>query len=139
MALILANGVAEDDLEPENLDDMMRTAVELRSRDIEVLRLIYEMQDYMFKPGLVNIQQGQRMNDLQKRWSAWWAKSIPNYQGSEGMAFNSSCVRLQSVGLIASIGAKSFAQSPTTSDYELLPEGAKFYERLQEIGVESNG
>jgi hypothetical protein len=51
------------------------------------------------------------------------------------MTFNSSCVRLQSAGMIASIGTKSFLQGPTMHDYELLPAGKQFHERLQEIAV----
>jgi hypothetical protein len=133
MGLILANGVKEDDLNPESLDDMMRNAMELRGSDIGVLKAIYEMQIYLFTPESAHLQQGQKINGLQRKWQDWWTQNISNYQGSKGMDFNSSCSRLQGAGLIASIGAKSFAQSPTTSDYELLLEGKKFYERIQEI------
>jgi len=44
VALILANGVKEDDLGPEGLDDMMRAAVELKEADIRTAKRIYDSQ-----------------------------------------------------------------------------------------------
>jgi len=134
LALILSNGVKENDLEPESTDEMMRVAVELTNTDIEVLGVMYQMQRRILT-GQRNVQQGQRINHIQREWQEWWGKNIDRYQGTAGMAFNNSCARLQAAGLISSIGAKSFAASPTTSNHELLLDGMKFYERLQEIGT----
>jgi hypothetical protein len=136
LAHLIVNGVKEDDLELESLDDMMRAAVELTEYDIAVLKSIYEMQIEMFSAQSMNQQQAQRINGLQRKWQDWWGLNLANYQGVKGMKFNSSCTRLQAAGLIASLGAKSRSESPTTSDYELLLEGKKFYERLQEIAAQ---
>ncbi|MGD0547352.1 MAG: hypothetical protein ABR991_05930 [Terracidiphilus sp.] len=136
LAHLIVNGVKENDLEPESLDDMMRAAVELTEHDISILKSIYEMQNEMFSKKSMNQQQAQRINGLGRKWQDWWRQNLQSHQGTNGMAFNSSCTRLQAAGLIASIGAKSISESPTTSDYELLLEGKNFYERLQEIAVQ---
>ncbi|MGA7342504.1 MAG: hypothetical protein WBE72_11230 [Terracidiphilus sp.] len=133
LAVIAVNSIYEDDFSDESLDSMMRAAVELTGPDIAVLGLIYEMQRDMFDLNSMDVQQGQRMNHLQRRWQEWWTQNIDSYRGIEGRRFNNSCARLQAAGLIASIGAKSFAASPTTSNHELLLDGKKFYERIQEV------
>jgi hypothetical protein len=59
MALILANGVAENDLEPESLDDMMRAAVELNDADVDLLRMIYEKQFSLLPYGYLSTEWSQ--------------------------------------------------------------------------------
>jgi len=134
MARIVVNGVSEDDLEPENLDDMMRAAVELTEHDIMVLKSIFEMQAHLFSPQGLNQERSWRINNIHSLWDAHWKiQAFPSYQGINGMNLNSSFARLQSTGLIASIGTASILRGPTMHDHELLPAGKKFYERLQEI------
>ena len=137
LARIVVNGVKENDLESERLDDMMRAAVELREDDITVLKNLYEMQRDMFLPEMLNCEHNQKINTLLRRWQEWWMQNIEQYKGSKGMNFNSSCTRLQSLGFIVPLVGRSFAQSPTSSDYELLFEGMRFYERLREITVDN--
>jgi hypothetical protein len=43
LARIVVNGVKEDDLEPEILDDLLRAASELTERDIEVLAKVADV------------------------------------------------------------------------------------------------
>jgi hypothetical protein len=134
LARIVVNGVKEDDLEPESLDDMMRAAVELTEHDIDILGLIYKMQNHLFLPQEMQKEYRWRVHAIRSLWEELWKnQAFSSYQGINGLAFNSSCARLQSAGLIASIGTKTILQGPTMHDYELLPEGRKFHERLQEI------
>jgi hypothetical protein len=136
LARIVVNGVKNDDLESESLDDMMRAAVELTEHDFKVLGSICEMQKHLFFPAELRKEYSWRIQAINSLWDEWWRnQSFSSYQGINGMAFNSSCARLQSVGLIASIGISSFAQGSTMHNYELLPDGKKFYERLQETSV----
>lgn len=132
LAVVTVNSIFENDMGEESLDKMMRAAVELTEKDIDVLRAIYKMQSYMFSPSSIEVQQASRISRLQREWQEWWSQNISKFQGLEGMGFNNSCARLQASGLITSMGAKSFAASPTTGDYELLLDGKKFYERIQE-------
>ena len=133
MALILANGVAENDLEPESLDDMMRAAVELKDRDIGVLAEIYKMQLPMFDENELKRQRNERTDHLHRIWQDWWNGNVQKYAGLNGVIFNGSCMRLHALGLISALEGRSHASQPTSSDYELLLAGKKFYERLQEI------
>jgi hypothetical protein len=135
MAWIIANGVSEGDLDPESDDDMLRAAVELKEHDIKVLGWIYEMQKYLFSPAELKKEYSWRIQAINSLWDDWWKTHFSTSVGTNGMAFNSSCARLQSVGMIASIGISSFAQGSTMHDYELLPDGKKFYERIQEIAA----
>ena len=134
MAWIIANGLRENDLEPENTDDMMRAAVELKEHDIEVLGSIHKMQRHLFSPAELRKEYSWRINDIHSLWDNWWkSKASQSYQGINGMNLNGSFARLQSAGLIGSIGTTSILHGSTMHDYELLPDGKKFYERLLEI------
>ncbi len=135
MALILANGVAENDLEPESLDDMMRAAVELTDHDIIVLKSIYEMQAYAFTPAEMAKPYNFRVDAIRSKWKDWWKQEEAAYHADGGAAFRSSTVRLQSTGLIASIGLVDVLTGPSVNDFELLVEGKKFFEHLQEINT----
>jgi hypothetical protein len=136
IALILANGVAEDDLEPESLDDMMRAAVELTEHDLNVLRSIYKMQIHLFSSREIEKEYVWRINEIHSLWEKWWKdQAYSSYQGINGMNLNGSFARLQSAGLTVSIGTTSILHGSTMHDYELLPAGKDFYERLQEIAV----
>ena len=136
LARVLANGVKEGDLEPESLDDAMRAAVFLTEKDIEVLRIVYELQSDMLLPENLNKQPGQRTNELQRKWQVWWGEHIEEYRGLKGLEFRDSCARLQSEGLVGTV-PKSFAASPTRDDLELLLTGLRFYQRLEAIAEQT--
>jgi hypothetical protein len=136
LAHVIANGVKEGDLEPESLDDAMRAAVFLTEKDIEVLRIVYELQSDMLSPENLNKQPGQRTNELQRKWQEWWGRHIDEYRGLKGLEFRDSCARLQSEGLVGTV-PKSFAASPTRDDLELLLTGLRFYQRLEAIVEQS--
>ena len=132
LARIVANGVKEGDLEPESLDDAMRAAIFLTEKDMAVLRIVYELQSDMLSPENLNKQPGQRSNELQRKWQVWWGQHINEYRGLKGLEFRDSCARLQAEGLVGTL-SKSFAESPTRDDLELLLTGLRFYQRLEAI------
>jgi hypothetical protein len=137
LACLTINSVFEGDLKPESLDGMMRATVELTEHDINVLGSIYKMQIHLFSPQEVQKEYRWRIDAIRSLWEQYWDNQVfSSYQGVNGQAFNSSCARLQSVGLIASIGTKTILRGPTMHDYELLPEGKKFHERLQKTAVQ---
>jgi hypothetical protein len=128
MALILANGVKENDLEPESLDDMMRAAVELKETDIVLLGEIYHSQVQILKNGGLSSEWSQQVAN---QWNNDFASSEQRH-----LDIRSSLSRLESVGLIGTIRTNvspdgSFAHQA----FGLLLEGKKFYERLQEIAI----
>jgi hypothetical protein len=125
------------DLKPESLDDMMRAVVELGESDLEVLQEIYKMQDDLFSPSSLQMDYGSRLNNIRTKWTEWWNHNGVNYRRDQGAVLRRSCTHLQSVGLISSIGSGHILDGPMINDYELLIEGKKFYERLQEIAADN--
>jgi hypothetical protein len=108
VASLIVNGIGFRDLEPENLDDMMRAAVELSETDISLLK---ELIDH---PSSMNMNE----TDIGRTDSAERMGSVAKLQA---VAF----VQLRTPGL--DMGANIVV---------LLPRGKKFYERLQEIAIE---
>lgn len=135
MALLLANGVKEDDLEPESLDDMTRAAVELKDADLILLGEIYQMQISLLNSEWIELQVNQRWNNLSRLWQEYWNKNQSRFNGYQGMLLMASFGRLESLGMIAPGPDRASAASPVASSYLLLPEGKKFYERLRVIAV----
>jgi hypothetical protein len=133
MAWILANGVAENDLEPESLDDMMRAALELKERDVLAL-------------GLICSRQAKILSDAEKWPQHWfdsvrkdWQASGLNESGkSDHVGLKSSLSRLAAFGFIIAIPPATTTNSPGREPFALLREGKRFYERLQEIGRDSS-
>jgi hypothetical protein len=131
LALVLANGVKEGDLEPESLDDMMRAAVELRDRDIVLLGKICISQR-----SLLQQQRGRDttywFGELQSVWDQFVRSGA--LDASKHLVYRSSFSRLESRGLIQKFREISTARVGL-EPYALLEEGLKFYDRIQEIGV----
>ncbi len=131
MALILANGVMEGDLEPESLDDMMSAAVELKEADIALLGKICASQS-----SLLHQQRGRDttywFGQLQTVWDEFVRSGA--LHASKHLEYRSSFSRLESRGLIQKFREISTA-GVGLEPYALLEEGKKFYERLQEIGA----
>lgn len=108
LARIVVNGVREDDLEPESLDDMMRAATELSEPDITLLKDIYDR-----RPNSMDMNEADKgRTDIAERMG-----SVAKLQA---VAF----VQLRTPGL--DTGANIVV---------LLPQGKKFYESLQEIAA----
>jgi len=139
MALILANGVAENDLEPENLDDMMRAAVELTERDILELRVLISRQS-------VILAQAEKLpmqwyDNIRRHWQSWAIEDGTEFRNGKLSYFelNSSRSKLAAFGFIIAIPPVGTTNSPDAFPYALLPEGKRFYERIQEIPAEGTG
>jgi hypothetical protein len=138
LARILANGVRENDLAPESLDDMMRAAVELKDADVRLLGEIHAMQHSLMASGEWESNQiAQKWNHLARLWQEYWNNNEPRFRGREGTVIMGSFARLESLGMIAPGPDRSSAASPVSSCYLLLPDGRKFYERLQEIAAQA--
>ena len=137
MARILANGVKENDITQESTDDMMRAAVELKDADIMLLGEIHEIQRPFMKTQIwIDKPIAQKWNELSGYWQKYWNENQERYSGLPGMMLMGSFARLESLGMIAPGPNRSSASSPVAQSYFLLPEGARFYERLQEIPVD---
>jgi hypothetical protein len=128
LAHIVVNGVKENDLEPESLDDMMRAAVELKDIDILLLHKIYLSQNPML--GWRNLNSQNWHGSIQGIWRTFVDSGSLN--SNEHLAYRSSFSRLESLGLIQRVenaGMYGVGQDL----YALLMEGKRFYERVQEI------
>src|ERR1035437_3336495 len=97
LAHLIVNGVKENDLEPESLDDMMRAAVGLKDEDIITLSEIYEMQIHLFSSEFLQKQEAENYNQyatLHNRllwlWGEWWKKNLWRFLGMNGLLFNNS-------------------------------------------------
>lgn len=130
MALILANGIKEDDLEPESLDDMMRAAVELKDADIVLLERIYKIQVHIIRE--VTGTDNDRLHRIVTDWTARTKLRIEN-GGIELGSCRGSLARLQAQAFIQ-LRTPGFDAGAEIA--VLLEDGAKFYERLQEIAIQ---
>lgn len=132
LARIVVNGVKEDDLEPESLDDMMRAAVELKDADILLLGKICVSQR-----SLLQQQRGRDttywFGELQRVWGEFVRSGA--LDASKHLVYRSLFSRLESSGLIQKFREISTA-GVGLELYALLEEGLRFYERIQEIGEE---
>jgi hypothetical protein len=130
LARIVVNGVKEDDLEPESLDDMMRAAVELTGWDIVVLGKMYKSQVQLL--ALRSFSHDWSTN-IGHGWADWG--DIFSLREDEHLKLRAALSRLQSHGLIAE-AQTNFVKDGTLArqPFGLLPDGKKFCERLQEIG-----
>ncbi len=135
LALILANGVKDNDLGLDSVDDMMRAAVELTEKDILEL-------------GALCSGQSKILADAEKspmQWpdnvrAYWQQRTIENHIAfREGrLSYRDhvgSYSRLAAFGFVAAFPARGTSNSPEEAPYALLPEGKRFYERLQEIAA----
>jgi hypothetical protein len=131
LARVVVNGVKEDDLEAEGLDDMMRAAVELKETDIMLLEKIYRSQNPML--GWKNLNSQNWHGSIQGVWRTFVDSGNLNTQ--DHLSYRSSLARLESLGLIQrveNVGMYGVGQDL----YALLMEGKKFYERLQDFSSE---
>jgi hypothetical protein len=131
LAHLIANGVKEDDLGPEGLDDMMRAAVELKDADVVLLGKIYDSQKSLIKQRGLN--PSNWFGQIQTYWNAFVDSGA--LDASKHLVYRSSFSRLESHGLIQKFREISTA-GVGLEPYALLEEGLKFYERLQEIAIE---
>jgi len=130
LAHLIANGVKENDLEPESLDDMMRAAVELKDVDVVFLSKIYDSQKSLLKQSQLNSNPTYWFGELQSCWNMFVDSGA--LDASKHLVYRSSLSRLESHGLIQKFREISTA-GVGLEPYALLVDGKKLYERLQEI------
>jgi hypothetical protein len=127
------NCVYANDLAPESLDDMMRAAAELKDADISMLGKLYQL----WKPLLQGVERAKHSiswspnfhNEIQNVWRNFGRSLNP----PEQLEYRGSFARLQSHGMIQQV---TFSNNEVGREpYVLLEDGAKFYERLQEVSV----
>jgi hypothetical protein len=128
LAHLIANGVKEDDLEPESLDDMMRAAVELKDADVVLLGRIYDSQGALL--GQRGLTPSNWFQQIQSIWNQFVDSGV--LDASKHLGYRSSFSRLESHRMIQKFREISTA-GVGLEHYALLEEGKKFYERLQEI------
>lgn len=130
LGTLTINCVYADDLKPESLDDMMRAATELKDADISMLGKLYQL----WKPLLDRAKRTTPSstnfhNEIQNIWHNFGRSLNP----AEQLEYRGSFARLQSHGMIQQV---TFSNNEVGREpYVLLGDGAKFYERLQEIGA----
>jgi hypothetical protein len=133
LARIVVNGVKEDDLEPEGLDDMMRAAVDLKNRDILALEFVCLHQSEAMKKA--EKWPNEWLMEVQKSWQSSvfergvaWQKT-----NSDDLGWKSALSRLQAFGFIVAIPTNLTTNSPGNEPYAIVPEGVNFLQRLKEI------
>ena len=96
LARLVVNGVKENDLEPENLDDMMRAAVSLTEWDIEVLGKMGSSQGSLISGRRMSFDWSEQVGHL---WTNW--NSVFGIGEDQHLRLRSALSRLQSLGLVA--------------------------------------
>jgi hypothetical protein len=130
LAKIVVNGVRDGDLESESLDDMMRAAVELKEIDLQLLSKIYEAQSSLLKS--YRALFGEWAQQVAHGWAdRFGCLDTEQWKGTRG-----ALARLQAFGFIQAVTTNVTATGELrTQPFGLLPEGAKFWERIQEISA----
>lgn len=130
LARLTVNSIFADDLAPENLDSMMRAAVELKDADVILLGNLYKWQNSILSERGMNPQKWH--GDIQSAQKNLVNSGVLNPQ--EHLNYRSSYSRLESLGLIQRITSAG-DYGVGFELYALLMEGKRLYERLQEIGA----
>jgi hypothetical protein len=130
LALILANGVKDDDLTSESTDDMMRAAVELQDADITLLGQIYTNQLSMME------NQKYSPSDWSQNIGYRWVQDFQWLDSPQHLSSRASLARLQASGLITQVETNIVRNGLIAHQpFGLLSDGKKFYERLQKIAT----
>ncbi len=136
LARIVVNGVKENDLEPESLDDMMRAAVELTEKDL------LELGVFCFRQTkILAVAESSPMQWHENVRNDWQQRTIANSVAFRERRLSyldhiGSCPRLAAFGFIVAISPRGTSNSPEDTPYALLPQGKQYYERLQDIAAE---
>jgi hypothetical protein len=129
LARLTINSVFENDLKPENLDDMMRAATELKDRDISVMKTLSETQCKTGTYYPLTSVDGT-MNRPREVWQELEQNKFITLVNQ--MEIRSSLERLKALGFCAEIQTTDSNWHPRVL---VTPFGEKFLLRLQEIVV----
>jgi hypothetical protein len=126
LARIVVNGVKEDDLEPEILDDLLRAASELTERDIEVLAKVADVQR-----GITIYRMSTNDGTINLPREIWKKLEGERFISPDTqMPIRSSLTRLQSLGFGAEIQTMESSWIPR---FVVLPDGERFLQRLRDV------
>ena len=135
LGALTINCIYNNETKPESLDGMMRAAIELKDVDISMLGRLYPLG----KPLLDRMERAKQglpasVPNLHGEIQNIWHKFGRSLNPAEQLVYRGSFARLQSHGMIqqVTISNSEVGREP----YLLLEDGAKFYERLQEIAVQ---
>jgi hypothetical protein len=134
LALLTINCIFMDDLKPESLDDMMRAAIELTERDILELEKFVSRQSEILAEAEKSPMQWH--DTVRAKWQSWGIEDHNAYSWRRTLSYFELCgsrARLAALGFIVAIRPKGTSNSPAEVPYVLLPEGKKFYGRIQEL------
>lgn len=127
LARIIVNGVKENDLEPESLDDMMRAAASLTEWDFEVLGRMCSSQKSLVSSRRMSFEWSEQVGHI---WTNW--NNVFGIGEDQHLRLRGALSRLQSLGLIAEVQTNFVKDgSLARQAYGLLPEGERLYERLK--------
>lgn len=128
LARIAVNGVREDAVGQEDLDDMMRAAVEMKEIDLQLLAKIYEAQSSLLKSH--RALYGQWSQQVAHGWAGRFGfLDTEQWRGARG-----ALARLQAFGFVQAVSSNVVATGELrTQPFGLLPEGARFWEQLQRM------
>jgi hypothetical protein len=131
MALILANGLAVNDINPEELDDLLRAAAELKEADVALLGKLYESQVNLVNQALSI--RGEAPHNWHQHVQIAWRQFIDSggLNPQNHLNYRSSFSRLESFGLIQHVDSAG-SYGVGCDIYALLAEGKKFCERVKE-------
>lgn len=137
LAKVVVNGMRDRDLGSENLDELMRAAVELRDIDIAVLSFISVQQGDLLEGNQPAIDGWPHnwINEVQKRWQDSLLKrseAFPQKRFDRG-EWHSALARLQAFGFVTPIQPNPTANSPGEEPYAFLRAGQKFLRRIGEL------
>jgi hypothetical protein len=129
LARIVVNGVKDNNLEPEALDDMMRAAVSLTEWDLQVLAKMYSSQGSLVSGRRMSFDWSEQVGHI---WTNW--NNVFGIGEDQHLKLRSALSRLQSLGLVAEAQTNFVKDgSLARQAFGLLPEGKKLYEQLKPV------
>lgn len=126
LGTLTINCIHANETEPETLDDVMRAAVELK--DVDILFLGGICRNWGPKTSADGDAPFDTPFMFEKMFEIW--QQLESSQRKSESVCRGSLARLQAHGLLYSYYGGGYGSS---TQYDLLDEGKKFFERVQEI------
>ena len=129
LARIVVNGVRDDDLAAESLDDLLRAASELTEFDIDVLETVSGAQEFEEGKRIYSMSTDNgTINFPRELWQSLQHQGFitPNNQ----LVIRSSLMRLQSLGFGTEIQTMESSWLPR---FVVSPDGENFLRHLRDI------
>jgi len=132
LGCLTVNCIYSEELETDNLDNMMRAAVELTEFDVALLRDMYQ---FAMRPKYAASSQPKDLiqPDLFGIWQDYWHDFPTKYPGKSRGSVVGGFGRLSALGMIYGVEPTSMGVSPVAMNYWITEEGARFHRRIHEI------